>query len=754
MAGWIPQLFAGGLGVPSRVPPPSDLPGLGGAPGMGPDPLAGLAPSPLGNFAPYTSPDLSPDSGVAPVPYTPQQTGAPMALGNLLGGLYGGENPGVEAVGQQMQNERDAERAARPLDVPDYGREDEDEQDDADLFKPHGVKQTLIERGIPALIAALAGAFGGGSAAATGMLAGSSKGLEQQRAEELEQAKIESARRDRKRARTDANQQRQWQRLQDRASATNSLMSRLREFEDPQAGLTWLRSTSTRQTYAALGIDVDDIGGALAPEMEAKLRTEARERYTKTLTNLQARYKDKDLPPSVLDEVAIKFHGVDMTLRELADYGGEGALGKDAEMKLAPQHPGTFEAQIEGAFKTFEENTGRPPDVKEQGNIVLAERKKWMESGRDPATAQLTQLLLQGRVDAQAETRRSEGEMARHYTKPQLQLMVQLENQYNKQAAPFAAKARFFNEIRDTTPRALRKGDTPGSPIAQTRMIFQYMKMLDEDSAVRASEQEQVRNARGIPDYVLDWYWQARHGQVLNNDIILQILQEATKTYDTAKGQHYQYALSLAEQADAFDIDVNDVIRDYNAYGDPMGGPNDKGWPYKRRERVDRGNRRTDVPGAAAPPAEAAPDAAPATPGATPSVVPGGRIPAANEPTLDFGTAGRSAPGGPLSPSEIRAGGARPGTKVIEGVPGGARGLPGAAPTGGKAVTRTGPTVAPTAKNVQVGRIVVAHDGSEHVITGVPASGGGVQARRVKKVGGRYVYADGGPDDGQPVPGH
>jgi hypothetical protein len=745
MAGWIPQLFAGGLGGPSGVPPLPDLPGLGGAPGMGPDPLAGFAPSPLGAFEPYAPPALDEDSGVAPVPYTPQQTGAPMALGNLLGGLYGGENPTVDAASAQMRGERDAARAAEP--IPDARSQyEEEEEDDADLFQPHGLKRTLVERGIPALIAALAGAFGGGSAAATGMLAGSAKGLDQQRAEELEQAKIESARRDRKRARRDANQQREWQRMQDRAAATNTLTAKLREFEDPQAGLAWLRSSSVRKSYAAMGVDVDEIGGALAPEMEAKLRKEARGIYKDTLANLQTLYKDNALPPSILDEVAQDFHGVHMTLRELADYGGEGALGKDAEMKLAPLHPGTFEAQIEGAFKTFQETTGRPPDTKEQGDIVLAERKKWMESGRDPATAQLTQLLLQGRVDAQTETRRSEGEMARHYTKPQLQLMVQLENQYNKQAAPFAAKARFFNEIRDTAPRALRKDGKSGSPIAQTRMIFQYMKMLDEDSAVRASEQRQVRDARGIPNWVLDAYWQARDGQVLNDKIILQIVQEATSTYDVAKKQHYQYAKSIAEQADRFNIDVNDVVRDYNAYGDPMGGPNDKDWPYKRPESVDRGNRRE--PAAAAP--SEAPVAPPGASAAEPATPPGA---AAATPTFDFSTQG-AATGRPSTPAEIRAGGARPGTKVIEGVPGGARGLPGAAPTGTKPTPSAGPMVAPTAKTVQAKRIVQARDGSFHYVTGVPADGGGVQARRVKKVDGRWVFADGGPGDGTPVPGY
>jgi len=55
----------------------------------------------------------------------------------------------------------------------------------------------------------------------------------------------------------------------------------------------------------------------------------------------------------------------------------------------------------------------------------------------------------------------------------------------------------------------------PSSPLRDQGVIYQWMKLLDPSSTVREGEYASVKNARGVPEKIRNWWNQTLSGEIL-----------------------------------------------------------------------------------------------------------------------------------------------------------------------------------------------------------------------------------------------
>jgi len=71
----------------------------------------------------------------------------------------------------------------------------------------------------------------------------------------------------------------------------------------------------------------------------------------------------------------------------------------------------------------------------------------------------------------------------------------------------------------------------PPTPLRDQAAIFSWMKILDPGSTVREGEYASAKNARGVPDKIMNWYNQAVTGQILTPEQRKEMREAAAPVY-------------------------------------------------------------------------------------------------------------------------------------------------------------------------------------------------------------------------------
>jgi hypothetical protein len=116
---------------------------------------------------------------------------------------------------------------------------------------------------------------------------------------------------------------------------------------------------------------------------------------------------------------------------------------------------------------------------------------------------------------------------------------MELRKEYNLQQ-PVKDYSTISNAI-ERIKYGASTGDAPGD----MALIFGYMKLLDPTSTVREGEYATVKNAGGVPDWIINTYNNAKDGQILNPD-------QRTKFVSQAIGQYGVWTKGLQEVNDRY----------------------------------------------------------------------------------------------------------------------------------------------------------------------------------------------------------
>jgi hypothetical protein len=90
-----------------------------------------------------------------------------------------------------------------------------------------------------------------------------------------------------------------------------------------------------------------------------------------------------------------------------------------------------------------------------------------------------------------------------------------------------------FDKV-DAAHNKLLAATDPGAkatPLRDQAAIFSWMKILDPGSTVREGEYASVKNARGIPDKIMNWYNQTLTGQILTPEQRLELREAAEPVF-------------------------------------------------------------------------------------------------------------------------------------------------------------------------------------------------------------------------------
>jgi len=83
-----------------------------------------------------------------------------------------------------------------------------------------------------------------------------------------------------------------------------------------------------------------------------------------------------------------------------------------------------------------------------------------------------------------------------------------------------------YNKLITATDPAVKP-----TPLRDQAAIFQWMKILDPGSTVREGEYASVKNARGVPDTIMNWYNQTLTGQILTPEQRKELREAAVPVY-------------------------------------------------------------------------------------------------------------------------------------------------------------------------------------------------------------------------------
>jgi hypothetical protein len=516
-----------------------------------------MAMSPLaamlgGAFAPEEEP-------LAPEPLPGFNPMAPQMLG------------GPDLFAPDMPTAPDAESYDEPApDVGSFLLPEPEAPDYSALLDPirkePGVKQRLMEAIIPLLAAGAIGKFGGGSQGAAGFLAGTLQGRAREEERELEQAKLDAARRERALTREATLANQRWERTQKQTAAVEGILKQAAEFDDPAAAQAWLQSIAP--TYARLGIDTTKMGSTVLPGAQRKLREAAEKQYT-TAIDVQKKLLpegEKFNPEALHDRVSVTFRGKTMSLGELAQIAGMGGFDpatREATLKGA----GNIENYVRDQFAAFEETTGRPPSRTERNQIVLQAQKDFAEAKVTPRQRALQDAQLQALQDRHNARTKGTGTSADWSTKysPQQQVAAgRFASRYVAASKEFAKRSEAYDTIMSTVSRADK------SPQAQIALVFAYMKMLDPGSVVRETEYATAQNAAGVPERVRNLWNKVKDGRFLSKEQIVGMAREGAGLYTTHRKAHDRIVGQFAQAAMRQNLDPRDILTDFNASNDPM----------------------------------------------------------------------------------------------------------------------------------------------------------------------------------------
>jgi hypothetical protein len=456
------------------------------------------------------------------------------------------------------------------------------------------LKQRLMEAIVPLIAAGAIGKFGGGSQGAAGFLAGTLQGRAREEERELEQAKLDAARRERALTREATLQNQRWERTQKQTAAVESILKQAAEFDDPAAAQAWLKSIAP--TYARLGIDTTQMGSTVLPGAQRKLREAAEKQYT-TAIDVQKKLLpegEKFSPEALHDKVSVTFRGKTMTLGALAQIAGMGGFDP-ATREETLKGAGSIENYVRDQFSAFEETTGRPPSRTERNQIVLQAQRAFADAKIDPQSRALKQAQLQALIDKRTDRNRTSSDWSTRYSPQQQVAAGRFASRYTAASKEFAKRSEAYDTIMSTVSRADK------SPQAQIALVFAYMKMLDPNSVVRETEYATAQNAAGVPERIRNLWNKAKDGKFLDKTQILGMAREGAGLYVTHRKAHDRIVNQFAQAALRQNIDPWDVITDFNASNDPMQIPG----VAKRTElsqNVEGDIAPADEPAAPAPP--------------------------------------------------------------------------------------------------------------------------------------------------------
>jgi hypothetical protein len=528
------------------MPSPLDLL-LGGPLNAGPETLSSFNPLP-----PATIPPLPSSTPVRPAFGLPLLEGRP-AIGpaqDVVPYLPGHDEP-----------EMDLSSVYIPDNAPDV--------DYSALLEPvrtqPGFKQTLMEAIVPLLAAGVVGKFGGGMAGATGLLGGLVKGRSEAEARELEQAKMDAARRERALARIQKDEETRATRLKDRNAAVEKLLDTGMKFNSPEAAVAYYRSVAP--LYAEQGIDTMKLGAVVKPQLVKAVQDDAAKVYDAAIENMR-----KFLAPGeTLEQSALKttitFRGKDMTIAELGRIGSRSVGGPETRRLGAKDELG-WEGFVRDKLAAFEEKTGAPVTRDQRREIMLAARQEWAASDDDPTLKKLRLAQLLALDEKRRRTAAGEhtGDgLTRTYNPVQERARAALQKVYIDESKPFATRSLAWESIRGSGERA-----KAGNLTSQRALVFGMYKMLDPGSAVLPGEYASAANAAAVPDRIRELGNQLLKGQILTPQQIQGMMDEAAGLYKDHKKRHDGVAMQTAQQALGRGIEPWDVLRDYNANDDPM----------------------------------------------------------------------------------------------------------------------------------------------------------------------------------------
>jgi hypothetical protein len=485
-----------------------------------------------------------------------------------------------------------------------------------DLLEPvrrePSTRARLMQAILPLLAAGVVGKLGGGMAGATGLLGGYNKATSDQQQLELEQAKLDAARRERALTRQQHLDQQRWERTVKQNAAVEAILKQAAEFDDPAAAAQWLQAIAPH--YAKMGIDTTTMGSVVAPGMQRKIQKSAADLYTSIIdTQKKMLPEGEQLDVDGLHQtLRPTFRGKQMSLGELAEIAGYGVPSAGGRMESFKDE-GKIEQFIRNKFQDFEDTTGRRPTREERNKIVLEAQRVWADAKVDPQQRALRQAQLQALIDKRNERTKTAGDWATKYS-PQQQIAAgRFAARYTAASKQFATRSEAYDSIMSVASR-------PESPQAQMAIVFAFMKMLDPGSVVRETEYANAKNAAGVPERVRNIWNAVFEGRFLTKNQIMGMAREGAGLYVTHRKAHDRIVRQFAQAAMRQRIDPRDILTDFNASNDPMKIPGVADTP-ELEQNAEGDIAPVEAP-SAAPAAPAAPPGAARRPTATQTKVP------------------------------------------------------------------------------------------------------------------------------------
>ncbi len=125
---------------------------------------------------------------------------------------------------------------------------------------------------------------------------------------------------------------------------------------------------------------------------------------------------------------------------------------------------------------------------------------------------------------------------------------------------------KFSADYIDVT-QALRKVEqagVAGTPAGDISLVFAYMKMIDPGSTVREGEAATVRNARGVPEGVMNLYNQLVNGLTLTPEQRQDFTSQAMGMYEGYAQSYQQLTDNYNKLAESYGLDPSKVTIDFS----------------------------------------------------------------------------------------------------------------------------------------------------------------------------------------------
>jgi hypothetical protein len=397
------------------------------------------------------------------------------------------------------------------------------------------------------------------------MLGGYARGQATQREHELEQAKLDAARRERGLQRIQKDQQLRAERVKDRNAAVEKLLETGMKFDTPEAATAYYRSVAPM--YAPQGIDTMKLGAVVKPQLVKAVQDDAAKTYDAAIENMRKFLAPGETLDAAATKATITFRGQEMTVAELGRMGSR-TVGGPETRRLGFKDEMGWEGFVRDRIDAFTEKTGEPPDRDQRREIMLAARQEWAASDDDPTLKKLrlAQLLaLDEKRRRAAAGENTTGGMTRTYSTVQERARAALQKVYIDESKPFATRSLAWESIKGSGERA-----KAGNLTSQRALVFGMFKLLDPGSAILPGEYASAQNAASIPEKTRELWNTLWKGNILKPEQMQGMIDEAAGLYKDHKNRQLARAYDTAQQALGRNIEPWDVLRDYNASDDPM----------------------------------------------------------------------------------------------------------------------------------------------------------------------------------------